>query len=327
MEDIKQAVERIATNVERVIIGKRKSVELVLIALLCKGHVLLEDVPGTGKTMLAKTIARSIGCSFKRIQFTPDLLPSDVTGISIFNQQTREFEFRPGPVIAQIVLSDEINRATPKTQSALLEAMEEHQLTVDGTTYMLPKPFIVLATQNPIEYEGTFPLPEAQLDRFLLRVHLGYPNKMEEINILRQQRQSHPIDSIEQVMDVEQLLELQEQIKDIYVDELIEDYIVSLTTATRHHEDVYLGASARGSLALYRTGQASAAINGRDYVIPDDVKLLAEPVLGHRLIISPAARIRNVTAPTVMTDILNAVPVPGARAGRRFERDAAVVTR
>ena len=322
MEDIKQAVDRIAVNVEQVIIGKRKAVELVLIALLCKGHVLLEDVPGTGKTTLAKTIARSIGCSFKRIQFTPDLLPSDVTGISIFNQQSREFEFRPGPVIAQIVLADEINRATPKTQSSLLEAMEEHQLTVDGTTYMLPKPFIVLATQNPIEYEGTFPLPEAQLDRFLLRVHLGYPNKIEEINILRRQRQSHPIDAVEQVMGVEQLLQLQEQIKAIYVDELIEDYIVSLTTATRHHEDVYLGASARGSLALYRTAQANAAMNGRDYVIPDDVKLLAEPVLGHRLIISPAARIRNVTAPTVMTDILNAVPVPGARAGRRFERDA-----
>jgi MoxR-like ATPase len=323
MDDIKQAVERVAANVEQVIIGKRKSVELVLIALLCKGHVLLEDVPGTGKTTLAKTIARSIGCSFKRIQFTPDLLPSDVTGISIFNQQTREFEFRPGPVIAQIVLADEINRATPKTQSALLEAMEERQLTVDGTTYMLPKPFIVLATQNPIEYEGTFPLPEAQLDRFLLRVHLGYPNKVEEINILRRQRQSHPIDAVEQVMGVDQLLNLQEQIKDIYVDELIEDYIVSLTTATRHHEDVYLGASARGSLALYRTAQASAALSGRDYVIPDDVKLLAEPVLGHRLIISPAARIRNVSPGSVMTDILNAVPVPGARAGRRFERDGA----
>jgi len=259
MQDIKQAVERVAANVEQVIIGKRKAVELVLIALLCKGHVLLEDVPGTGKTTLAKTIARSIGCSFKRIQFTPDLLPSDVTGISIFNQQSREFEFRPGPVIAQIVLADEINRATPKTQSALLEAMEERQITVDGTTYTLPKPFIVLATQNPIEYEGTFPLPEAQLDRFLLRVHLGYPEKMDEIAILRRQRQSHPLDAVEQVIDADGLLELQEQIKSIYVDDLIEDYIVSLTTATRHHEDVYLGASARGSLGLYRTAQAAAA--------------------------------------------------------------------
>jgi MoxR-like ATPase len=324
MEDIKQVVDRIITNVEEVIIGKRKAVELVLISLLCKGHVLLEDVPGTGKTMLAKAIARSIGCSFKRIQFTPDLLPSDVTGISIFNQQSREFEFRPGPVIAQIVLADEINRATPKTQSALLEAMEERQITVDGTTHMLPQPFIVLATQNPIEYEGTFPLPEAQLDRFLLRVHLGYAEKMDEINILRRQRQTHPIDAVTQVVSADILLDLQERIKEIYVDELIEDYIVSLVTATRHHEDVYLGASARGSLSLYRTAQARAAMIGRDYVIPDDVKLLAEPVLGHRLIISPAARIRNITAPTVMNDILSAVPVPGARVGRRFERAAVV---
>ncbi len=320
MEDIKQAVERVAANVEQVIVGKRKAVELVLIALLCKGHVLLEDVPGTGKTTLAKTIARSIGCTFKRIQFTPDLLPSDVTGISIFNQQSREFEFRPGPVVAQIVLADEINRATPKTQSSLLEAMEERQITVDGTTYALPKPFIVLATQNPIEYEGTFPLPEAQLDRFLLRVNLGYPEKMDEIAILRRQRQSHPLDAVEQIIGADRLLELQEQIKEIYVDELIEEYIVGLSTATRHHEDVYLGASARGSLALYRTAQAQAALSGRDYVIPDDVKLLATPVLGHRLIISPAARIRNVTAQVVMNDILNAVPVPGARAGR-FERN------
>ena len=327
MEAIKQAVDGVIDNVEGVIVGKRKAVELVLISLLCKGHVLLEDVPGTGKTMLAKAIARSIGCTFKRIQFTPDLLPSDVTGISIFNQQTREFEFRPGPVIAQIVLADEINRATPKTQSALLEAMEERQITVDGTTHVLPQPFIVLATQNPIEYEGTFPLPEAQLDRFLLRVHLGYPEKMDEISILRRQRQSHPIEAVAQVLSAGALLDLQERIKDVYLDELIEDYIVSIVTATRHHEDVYLGASARGSLALYRTAQARAAIGGRDYVIPDDVKALAEPVLGHRLIISPAARIRNVSANAVMNDILNAVPVPGARAGRRFERDTVAAGR
>ncbi|HEU4329096.1 MAG TPA: MoxR family ATPase [Roseiflexaceae bacterium] len=322
-QSVKDIAERAIGNVEQVIVGKRGAVELVLIALLCRGHVLLEDVPGTGKTTLAKAIARSLGCSFKRIQFTPDLLPSDVTGISIFNQQNREFEFRPGPIMAQIVLADEINRATPKTQSALLEAMEERQITVDGTTHTLPDPFIVLATQNPIEYEGTFPLPEAQLDRFLLRIHLGYAERSDEIAILRRQRQHHPIDDTTQVVDAATLLDLQSRIKDVYVDELIEEYIVSLVTATRHHEDVYLGASTRGSLALYRTAQARAAILGRDYVIPDDVKVLAEPVLGHRLIISPAARIRNVAAPTVMTDILSAVPVPGARAGRRYDREAA----
>jgi MoxR-like ATPase len=285
--------------------------------------VLLEDVPGTGKTVLAKSIARSIGCSFKRIQFTPDLLPSDVTGISIFNQQSREFEFRHGPIFAQIVLADEINRATPKTQSAMLEAMEERQITVDGTTYVLPAPFIVLATQNPIEYEGTFPLPEAQLDRFLLRLHLGYPDRLDEIAILRRQRQSHPLDSLQTVAQIDELLKLQETIKEVYVDELVEEYIVGVTTATRHHEDVYLGASARGSLALYRTAQAWAAIKGRDYVAPDDVKELAGAVLGHRMIVSPAARIRNVTAAAVIEDVLSGVAVPGARAGRRYDRAAA----
>mgnify|MGYP001126527330 CR=1 FL=1 len=323
MSRIQQVAERVILNVEQVIVGKHQAVEMVLIALLCKGHVLLEDVPGTGKTVLAKSIARSIGCSFKRIQFTPDLLPSDVTGVSIFNQQTRQFEFRAGPVIAQIVLADEINRATPKAQSALLEAMEERQVTVDGTTYELPHPFIVLATQNPIEYEGTFPLPEAQLDRFLLRIHLGYPDQRDEIAILKRQRQAHPLDTINRVLEIDTLLQLQEAIKDVYIDDLIEEYIVALVAATRNHEDIYLGASTRGTLALYRTAQARAAILGRDFVIPDDVKELALSVLGHRLIINPAARMRNVSARGIIHEILNSVPVPGARAGRRHERTPA----
>lgn len=320
MEEVQQLAARIIANVEQVIVGKRRIVELVLVALLCRGHVLIEDVPGTGKTMLARSIALSIGSSFKRIQCTPDLLPSDVTGVSIFNQQTREFEFRPGPIMAQIVLADEINRATPKTQSALLEAMEERQITVDGVTHPLPQPFIVLATQNPIEYEGTFPLPEAQLDRFLLRVHIGYADRLDEIAILKRQRDGHPIETLSTVVDVAELLHLQEVIKQVHVDDLIVEYIVALVVATRDHGDVYLGASTRGALALYRAAQAWAAINGRDFVIPDDVKLLAQPVLGHRLIISPAARVRNVTAQAIIDEVLAAVPVPGARAGRRFER-------
>ena len=327
MVTVKEFAERVFRNVEQVIIGKRQAVELLLVSLLCRGHVLLEDVPGTGKTVLAKSIARSIGCSFKRVQFTPDLLPSDVTGVSIYNQQSREFEFREGPVFAQIVLADEINRATPKTQSSLLEAMEERQITVDGVTHKLPAPFIVLATQNPIEYEGTFPLPVAQLDRFLLRLQLGYPERLDEIAILKRQRLAHPLDALQTVAQIDELLQLQQVIKDVYVDDLLEEYIVGLVTATRHHEDVYLGASARGSLALYRTAQAWAAIRGQEFVTPDDVKFLAGPVLCHRMIVSPSARIRSVTAASVIEELLNAVPVPGARAGRRFDRDSAMLSR
>ena len=322
MKHVHDIVKRIGDNVENVIIGKREAVELTLIALLCRGHVLLEDVPGVGKTTLAKAIARSIGCAFKRIQFTPDLLPTDVTGVSIFNQQTTQFEFRPGPIIANIVLADEINRATPKAQSALLESMEEGQVTVDGTTHELPDPFIVLATQNPIEYEGTFPLPEAQLDRFLIRVSLGYPSKEHELEILESQRKFHPLSELQQVVSGEELQMLQREIRDVYVDPLIKEYIVAVVSATRHSDDVYLGASPRGSLALYRTSQAFAAIQGRDYVTPDDVKGLIVPVLGHRMIISPAARIRNVRSDEILHNVMSHVPVPGARAGRRYDREA-----
>jgi MoxR-like ATPase len=308
-----KVAEKVTSNVEKVIVGKHEIVEEALLALLCQGHILIEDVPGTGKTMLSRAIARSIGCTFRRIQFTPDMLPSDVTGVSLFNQKTHEFEFRPGPLFAQIVLSDEINRATPKTQSALLEAMDERQVTVDGQTYMMEKPFLVLATQNPIEYEGTFPLPEAQLDRFMLRIHLGYPDKASEINILGAQQFVHPITQLEQIVSQEELLQAQEAVKQIYADDLIKEYIVNLCSATRGHPDVYLGASPRGSLALYRTSQALAAIRQRDYVIPDDVKHLAVPTLAHRLIISPAARIKSVDPKEVIQEILSSIPVPGAR--------------
>jgi MoxR-like ATPase len=314
---VQEIAEKIIDNVEQVIIGKHQQVELALIALICKGHILINDVPGVGKTMLAKAIAKSLGCTFKRIQFTPDMLPSDVTGVSIFDQKTREFQFRPGPIMAQIVLTDEINRATPKTQSALLEAMEERQVTVDGVSHLLGEPFLVLATQNPIEYEGTFPLPEAQLDRFLMQISLGYPSPRDEIAILDSQKHRHPIEGIGQVAAAEELLEIQEEIKEVYVSDALKEYIVALVGATREHPDLYLGSSPRGSLALYRTGQARAAILGRDYVTPDDIKALAHLVLGHRFIVHPSARIKEVDPLTVIDELLASVPVPGAPARAR----------
>ena len=313
MNPVESLTERMVANVEKVIIGKRTEVKNTLIALLCEGHLLIEDVPGVGKTMLARSMARSIGCSFKRIQFTPDMLPSDVTGVSVFNQRDREFEFRPGPIMAQIVLADEINRATPKTQAALLEAMEERQVTVDGTTHLLQRPFLVLATQNPIEYEGTFPLPEAQVDRFMMRISLGYPSQADEIAILNSQQTHHPIEDIDQVITAEELVAAQKTAKEVYMDDLIKEYIVLLTNATRKHPDVYLGASPRGSLALYKTARARAAMESRNFVIPDDIKALADFTLSHRIIISPSARIKNVDARAIMSEVLDSVPVPGTR--------------
>ncbi len=299
----------VVDNVERAIFGKHHEVTLALVALLCRGHILVEDVPGTGKTVLSKALARSLGCTFRRIQFTPDLLPSDVTGVSIYNQRTQGFEFRPGPVMSQIVLADEINRATPKTQSALLEAMDEQQVTVDGTTYPLPDPFLVLATQNPIEYEGTFPLPEAQLDRFFIRLQLGYPKEREEVAILDAQRIHHPLDDLGQVLSADDLVDAQARVKEIHLAEAVKTYVVNVVTATRSHPDVYLGASPRGSLALARAAQAYAAINGRDYVQPDDVKALAGPALAHRLILQPQARLKDLAATTVIAEVLASVPV------------------
>jgi MoxR-like ATPase len=311
MTNIQIFAENIIKNIEKVIVGKRSPVELAVISLLCQGHLLIEDVPGVGKTVLARSLAKSLGCDFSRIQFTPDMLPSDVTGVSIYNQVSTQFEFRPGPIMAQIVLSDEINRATPKTQAALLEAMEEHQITVDGVTHAMPRPFMVLATQNPIEYEGTFPLPEAQLDRFLVRLRLGYPEVNDEINILERQQFQHPIVDLQQVASTEELLKAQEAIKSVYVAPGVKRYIVELAHQTRQHVDVYLGASPRGSLALFRTGQARAAIQGRDFVLPDDIKSLVKPALSHRVILGPAARLRDLSGDQVLDEIIGKVPVPG----------------
>ncbi len=309
--NIQQFSKKITDNLEKVIVGKPDTLNLVVIGLLSQGHLLVEDVPGVGKTMLARALARTLGCSFKRLQFTPDLLPSDVTGVSIFNQVTREFEFRPGPIMSQIVLADEINRATPKTQSALLEAMEERQVTVDGITYPLKQPFMVIGTQNPIEYEGTFPLPEAQLDRFLMRVTLGYPALADEIKVLDDQQLRHPIQSLEAVSDAGEVAAAQEAVKAVFVSPLVKRYIVDINRATREQSDIYLGASPRGSLGLYRTGQARAAMEGRDFVLPDDIKYLTEYVLGHRIMIDPAARIREISASSLIKELLRTLPVPG----------------
>jgi MoxR-like ATPase len=308
-----QTLRDLVTALEQVLVGKHAEAELAIIGLGAAGHLLIEDVPGVGKTMLAKSLARASGCTFKRIQFTPDLLPSDVTGVSIYNQRNGEFEFRAGPIVAHVVLADEINRATPKTQSALLEAMEEQQVTVEGITRPLPTPFMVLATQNPIEYEGTFPLPEAQLDRFLLRIHLGYPEPSQEVSVLQHQMLRHPLEDLRAVTTAHELQQLQQAVRGIHVDPQMQRYIVHIVGLTRDHPDVYLGASPRGSLALMRAAQSRAMLAGRDYVLPDDIKVLAAPALAHRLIMSPETRMRNATAPAVIAHILQEVPVPGSR--------------
>ena len=307
---IKEAAERFIQNINKVIVGKRENIELVLAALLCEGHLLIEDVPGIGKTMLAKAVARSLGCSFKRIQSTPDLLPSDVIGIHYFNQKTSEFEFRPGPIIANILLVDEINRATPRTQSCLLEAMQERQVTVDLETVPLPRPFLVIATQNPIELEGTFPLPEAQLDRFLLRIGLGYPSEDEEGTILSRFEKGNPLDILTNVLEAAELLELQKLCREVYVDESVRKYVTAITRATRSHEGIKLGASPRASLGLHLAAQALAAIRGRSYVIPDDVKYLVVPALAHRLISKTEARLKGRSTEAIVTDIVSTIPVP-----------------
>jgi MoxR-like ATPase len=309
MEDVQKFVAPLIENVERVIVGKRSAIEFIMVALLCEGHVLLEDVPGSGKTMLARSIATSLGISFKRIQCTPDLLPNDITGVSVFNQKSGEFEFKPGPIFVNILLADEINRATPRTQAALLEAMQEQQVTADGVTRDLPRPFLVLATQNPIEYEGTFPLPEAQLDRFLMRLSIGYPSRADERQILLNLWREHPITKIGKVVDGHELSTLQKQVWDVTVDATLQDYIVALAEATRKHPDLLLGVSPRGSLALLKASQALAAVRGRDYVTPDDIKVLVPLTLSHRLILKPEAELRGRTALVILEDVLEKTPL------------------
>lgn len=310
MTEIQTFAQTVIENVEKVIVGKRPVIETLMVALLCEGHVLLEDAPGTGKTMLARSIAVSLGLSFKRLQCTPDLLPNDVTGVSVFNQRAGEFDFRPGPAFANVLLADEINRATPRTQSALLEAMGEGQVTVDGATRPLSRPFLVLATQNPIEFEGTFPLPEAQLDRFLLRLSVGYPDFAQEGQMLRNLQRAHPIEQLGQVVDGNQLLELQKKIWEVNVDDTVRDYILTFVQATRKHNDLALGASPRASLALFKSAQAYAALQGRDFVLPDDVKRLVRPCLAHRLIVHPESSLRGRTASVIVDDLLENTEVP-----------------
>lgn len=310
MDTTQDFIERIVANVEQVIVGKREAIQLIMVALLCEGHVLIEDVPGVGKTMLARSIAVSLGGQFKRLQCTPDLLPNDITGVSVFNQQTASFEFRPGPVFVNILLADEINRATPRTQSALLEAMQEQQVTMDGTTRPLPRPFIVLATQNPIEYEGTFPLPEAQLDRFLIRITMGYPAAADEHTLFSRLQHEHPINKLAQIADPDELLIHQRSIQDVYIDPTLQDYILNLITASRTHTDLILGGSPRASLSLFKAAQAYAAINGRDHVLPEDIKYLTVPTLIHRLIVRPESELRGKTAQVILTEILRDTALP-----------------
>lgn len=311
MEHVKEITSKLVQNIEKVIIGKQRAVKLVVLGLICEGHVLIEDVPGVGKTMLARSLARSLNCSFSRIQCTPDMLPSDITGMDIYDQSDGKFRFLPGPIHNQIILVDEINRATPKTQSALLEAMQERQVSISGITHKLPEPFLVLATQNPIEYEGTFPLPEAQLDRFFVKVTIGYPTITEEMAVIQNQQLTHPIESIEPLTTAEKILAVQEEIKGVYLAEAVNKYIVEITQETRVADTVYLGASPRGSLALARASQAWAAMNGRDYVIPDDVKTLAEATLGHRVILSSSAQLQEMRTGDLIREILKEIPLPG----------------